>query len=54
MGLRNKIALALLALVPVSIAAEQLDWGDTAVFFTSAAAILPLSLIHISEPTRPY
>ena len=44
MGLRNKIALALLALVPVSIAAEQLGWGDTAVFCTSAAAILPLAV----------
>ena len=44
MGLRNRIALALLALVPISIAAERLGWGETAVFFTSAAAILPLAV----------
>jgi Ca2+:H+ antiporter len=44
MSLRNRIALALLALVPLSIAAEQLDWGETAVFLTSAAAILPLAV----------
>jgi Ca2+:H+ antiporter len=44
MGLRNRIALALLALVPISIAAERLGWGETAVFCTSAAAILPLAV----------
>ena len=44
MSLRNRIALALLALVPISIAAEQLGWGETAVFLTSAAAILPLAV----------
>jgi Ca2+:H+ antiporter len=44
MGPRNRIALGLLALVPVSIAAERLGWGETAVFFTSAAAILPLAV----------
>jgi Ca2+:H+ antiporter len=44
MGLRNRIALALLALVPISIAADRLGWGETAVFWTSAAAILPLAV----------
>jgi Ca2+:H+ antiporter len=44
MSLRNRIALALLALVPISIAADQLGWGETAVFLTSAAAILPLAV----------
>ena len=44
MAPRNRIALGLLALVPVSIAAERLGWGETAVFFTSAAAILPLAV----------
>ncbi|MEB3256403.1 MAG: calcium/proton exchanger [Synechococcaceae cyanobacterium] len=44
MGLRNRIALALLVLVPISIAAERLGWGETAVFCTSAAAILPLAV----------
>ena len=32
------------SLVPISIAAERLGWGDTAVFCTSAAAILPLAV----------
>jgi Ca2+:H+ antiporter len=41
---RNRIALALLALVPLSIAAERGAWGEGAVFLLSAGAILPLAV----------
>jgi Ca2+:H+ antiporter len=44
MSTRLKVAFGLLALVPVSAAAERFGWGDTAVFLTSAGAILPLAL----------
>jgi Ca2+:H+ antiporter len=44
MAARNLIALALLALVPLSIAAERLHWGESAVFLLSAGAILPLAV----------
>jgi Ca2+:H+ antiporter len=44
MAARNLIALALLALVPLSIAAKWLGWGESAVFVLSAAAILPLAV----------
>ena len=35
---------SILILVPLSIAAKLLGWGETAIFFTSAAAIAPLSV----------
>ena len=35
---------SILILVPLSIAAKFLNWGETAIFFTSAAAIAPLSV----------
>ncbi len=41
---RSTIALGLLAMVPVSIAAERLHWGDGAVFLTSVASIIPLAI----------
>jgi Ca2+:H+ antiporter len=41
---RNRVALALLALVPLSIAAARWEWGESAVFLLSAAAILPLAV----------
>ncbi|MBE9179951.1 calcium/proton exchanger [Oculatella sp. LEGE 06141] len=44
MALKTLIPLILLLFVPVSIAAEQLHWGETAVFVTSALAIVPLSI----------
>jgi Ca2+:H+ antiporter len=44
MGLRNLISLALLALVPLSLVAERLGWGDVTVCLLSAGAILPLAL----------
>jgi Ca2+:H+ antiporter len=44
MGLRNLISLALLALVPLSLLAERLGWGDITVCLLSAGAILPLAL----------
>ncbi|MFM7312084.1 MAG: calcium/proton exchanger [Cyanobium sp.] len=41
---RQRIALALLGFVPLAFLAEMLGWGDTAVFFTSALAIVPLAV----------
>lgn len=38
------VLLSILILVPLSIAAKFLNWGETAIFFTSAAAIAPLSV----------
>lgn len=43
-SIRNIIPLVLLIFVPVSIAAKVLDWGDSAIFVTSALAIVPLSI----------
>jgi Ca2+:H+ antiporter len=44
MTIRRVASIGLLAMVPVSIAAEALHWGDVAVFVTSAVAILPLAI----------
>lgn len=44
LSLRLRICLALLVMVPVSLAAELLHWGDMAVFATAAAAIIPLAI----------
>lgn len=44
MGVRNSIALGLLAMAPVSIAAERLHWGDGLVCVSSALAILSLAI----------
>lgn len=38
------VLFSILILVPLSIAAKFLNWGETAIFFTSAAAIAPLSV----------
>lgn len=38
------VLLSIFILVPLSIAAKLLGWGETAIFFTSAAAIAPLSV----------
>lgn len=44
MNNRQAIALALLAFVPISVAAEHFHWGDGAVFLTAVLAILPLAV----------
>lgn len=44
MNIRKSASLVLLALVPVSIAAEVLHWGESAVFLSSALAIVPLAI----------
>lgn len=44
MNIRKSGSLALLALVPVSVAAEWLHWGEAVVFVTSALAIVPLAI----------
>ena len=44
MTFRRVTSIGLLAMVPVSVAAEAQHWGDLAVFITSALAILPLAI----------
>ena len=44
MNLRKNASLVLLTLVPVSVAAEFLHWGEATVFLTSALAIVPLAI----------
>ena len=41
---RRTVSIGLLALVPISAAAERLAWGELAVFISSALAILPVAL----------
>ncbi|MFB2895704.1 calcium/proton exchanger [Aerosakkonemataceae cyanobacterium BLCC-F50] len=40
---KDKIFLALLIFIPISIAARFLHWGEIVIFITSALAILPLA-----------
>ncbi len=44
MGFRTRVLIASLALLPLSIAAPRLGWGDGAVCLLSAGAILPLAV----------
>jgi Ca2+:H+ antiporter len=44
MSTKTFISLGLLVFIPISIAAEQLEWGSLAVFITSAVAIIPLAI----------
>jgi Ca2+:H+ antiporter len=44
MKIRELIPLILLVFIPVSIAADLLKWGSTALFVTSALSIVPLSI----------
>jgi Ca2+:H+ antiporter len=44
MALKTLIPLVLLVFVPISIAADVLNWGEEAVFLTSVLAIIPLSI----------
>jgi Ca2+:H+ antiporter len=43
-SIKTIIPLVLLIFVPISVAADLLDWGDFATFITSALAIVPLSI----------
>jgi Ca2+:H+ antiporter len=44
MSIKTFISLGLLVFIPISIAAEQLEWGSLTVFITSAIAIIPLAI----------
>lgn len=44
MSIKNIISLGLLIFIPISIAAERLEWGSLTVFITSAIAIVPLAI----------
>lgn len=44
MKTRQRIALGLLAFLPLAIAADRLHWGNGVVFITSALAIIPLAI----------
>jgi Ca2+:H+ antiporter len=44
MSIKKFFSFALLVFVPLSIAAETLEWGTMPVFVTSAIAILPLAI----------
>jgi Ca2+:H+ antiporter len=44
MTIQTIVSLVLLILVPISIAADLLHWGESMVFITSALAIVPLSI----------
>ncbi|NJR51053.1 MAG: calcium/proton exchanger [Leptolyngbyaceae cyanobacterium CSU_1_3] len=44
MSTKTIVSLALLTFVPISIAAERLEWGALIVFITSAIAIAPLAI----------
>jgi Ca2+:H+ antiporter len=44
MSTKNIISLGLLVFIPISIAAEHLNWGALVVFVTSALAIVPLAI----------
>jgi Ca2+:H+ antiporter len=43
LGLKNLIFTVLLLFIPLSLAAQWLDWGPMAIFVTAAIAILPLA-----------
>ncbi len=44
MTIKNIISLGLLVFVPISIAADFLEWGSLTIFITSALAIIPLAI----------
>jgi Ca2+:H+ antiporter len=44
MSIKKILSIALLIFVPISIAAEYLEWGTMTVFITSALAIIPLAI----------
>ncbi|MBD2021931.1 calcium/proton exchanger [Leptolyngbya sp. FACHB-36] len=44
MSIKNLVSLGLLIFIPVSFAAERLEWDSLVVFITSAVAIVPLAI----------
>jgi Ca2+:H+ antiporter len=44
MSLKQILSLVLLIFIPISIAAEHLEWGSQIVFITSGLAIVPLAI----------
>jgi len=44
MSIKNLVSLGLLVFIPISIAAERLEWGALTVFITAAIAIIPLAI----------
>lgn len=44
MSTKNIISFGLLLFIPISIAAEKLEWGALTVFITAALAIVPLAI----------
>lgn len=44
MSIKNLVSLGLLVFIPISIAAERLEWDALVVFITSAIAIVPLAI----------
>lgn len=44
MTIKNLVSFGLLIFIPISIAAERLEWGSLVVFATSAIAIVPIAL----------
>jgi Ca2+:H+ antiporter len=44
MSIKKIVSIVLLIFVPISIAAEYLEWGTMTVFITSALAIVPLAI----------
>jgi Ca2+:H+ antiporter len=44
MSIKKILSIALLIFVPISIAAEYLEWGTMTIFITSALAIVPLAI----------
>lgn len=44
MSIKNIVSLGLLVFIPISIAAERLEWGALTVFGLSAVAIVPLAI----------
>lgn len=44
MSIKKIISLGLLVFIPISIAAEKMEWGALTVFITAAIAIVPLAI----------
>jgi Ca2+:H+ antiporter len=44
MSTKNLISLGLLVFIPISVAAESLEWGSLVIFITAGIAIVPLAI----------
>jgi Ca2+:H+ antiporter len=44
MSLRTVVSFVFLLFIPLSVVANRLQWGDSAIFITSALSIIPLSI----------